>query len=390
MGHSRRVIAALTAANFVVGFSVLVVPGMLTSIAKGFMVSVPVVGLLITAGSIVMGLGAPLIAAFTSLVDRRHLLVGALLLFALGHAVCALVDQFLILVIARSITLVAAAIVTPQAAATIGLLVPVAQRGSAVAAIFVGWSIASVVAMPVANVLALHLNWRAPFLIASALSLLVALWVAAAVPKGLKTTPLSVASWISVARHPVLVPVLLVTMVSMAGQFVLFSFMVPALEQYLRLGSLVIPALLFFYGVLGVVGNTLAVRYLPKYGADLVVHLALSFVALALVFWAIAFWVGGNSVGVIALLVIGNLFWGLGGFSANSAQQGRLMAAAPQLASASIALNTSFLYLGQAIGTPAGAALIAHQGYSALPWLALALLLTAIALTRRAKAVTRI
>ena len=59
------------------------------------------------------------------------------------------------------------------------------------------------------------------------------------------------------------------------------------------------------------------------------------------------------------------------GFAAsNSIQQARLSAAAPALSSASIALNTSAIYVGQAIGSAIGGVLIAQDlavavGYAA-------------------------
>jgi hypothetical protein len=46
--------------------------------------------------------------------------------------------------------------------------------------------------------------------------------------------------------------------------------------------------------------------------------------------------------------------WGLGFASTNSMQQVRLVAAAPPLAPASVSLNTSVLYVGQAIGSATG------------------------------------
>jgi predicted MFS family arabinose efflux permease len=58
-------------------------------------------------------------------------------------------------------------------------------------------------------------------------------------------------------------------------------------------------------------------------------------------------------------------------------QQARLVAAAPDLASASVALNTSVLYVGQAIGSGIGGLLFAHEyfhlvGYVGAAFVALA------------------
>jgi MFS transporter, DHA1 family, inner membrane transport protein len=384
----RFVIAALTAANFIVGLSVLLVPGMLTSLASAFSVSVPVAGQLITAGSVVMGLGAPLAAAFTSHIDRRKLLMAATALFVVGHLLCALTTDFTVLMIVRSITVLAAAIITPQAAATIGLLVPPEKRGAAIASIFVGWSLASVLAMPATNLIAVQFGWRAPFVIASVLSLFVLFWLARAVPKGLVVSRLSVQAWIGVAKHPVLIPVLATTLVSFAAQFSLFSFTVPMLEKAFGLSPWLVAGFLTFYGVAGVAGNSLAVRWIPKIGADRFVTSCLVTISISLLFWALAFYVFSSQLVLfnwtplfVVPLGLALLIWGAAGFACNSAQQGRLMAAAPTLASASMALNTSCLYIGQAIGTPVGAFLIAKHGYWALPWVGIVLIALAIAVS---------
>jgi MFS transporter, DHA1 family, inner membrane transport protein len=75
---------------------------------------------------------------------------------------------------------------------------------------------------------------------------------------------------------------------------------------------------------------------------------------------------------------VGALFWGLGFAAANSMQQARLAAAAPELASASIALNTSGIYVGQAVGSYVGGFLIVRELLSAMGWTAVAFLVAAL------------
>jgi MFS transporter, DHA1 family, inner membrane transport protein len=70
--------------------------------------------------------------------------------------------------------------------------------------------------------------------------------------------------------------------------------------------------------------------------------------------------------------------WGLGFASTNSMQQVRLVAAAPPLAPASVSLNTSVLYIGQAVGSATGGLLFARDliysvGYASMAFLAGAL-----------------
>jgi predicted MFS family arabinose efflux permease len=91
------------------------------------------------------------------------------------------------------------------------------------------------------------------------------------------------------------------------------------------------------------------------------------------------------SAGFYWLMAASAAIWGLGFASSNSMQQVRLVTAAPQLASASVSLNTSFLYVGQAIGSGIGGLLYAHEllygiGYAGAGFVALAL--TTVILTR--------
>jgi predicted MFS family arabinose efflux permease len=82
---------------------------------------------------------------------------------------------------------------------------------------------------------------------------------------------------------------------------------------------------------------------------------------------------------VLAALV--SIPWALGCFSSNSAQQARLVAIAPVLAAASIALNSSAMYAGQAIGAASGGWLIDSGGMDMLHWAGFAGLMLAMAVS---------
>jgi len=83
----------------------------------------------------------------------------------------------------------------------------------------------------------------------------------------------------------------------------------------------------------------------------------------------------GHSFLLAALLMVP---WALGCFSSNSAQQARLVGIAPPLAPASVALNSSAMYAGQAIGAATGGWLIAQGNMDLLHWFGLAGLLASM------------
>jgi predicted MFS family arabinose efflux permease len=68
--------------------------------------------------------------------------------------------------------------------------------------------------------------------------------------------------------------------------------------------------------------------------------------------------------------------WGLGFAASNSMQQARLVAAAPSAAGASVALNTSAIYVGQAVGSALGGVLFAQADYALLGPLGAAFMLS--------------
>jgi len=231
--QERRVLAALLFGNFVTGTGILLPAGMLGDLAHGFDVSLPRAGLLLLVSGVVVALGAPLAAAFTSAVDRRWLLSASMLLYAVCHMASALAPNFAVLLAVRIVLAIPAAIFTPQAAATVGALLPAKRRGSAITVIFIGWSLATVGGMPLGGYVAHTLGWQVAFLIVAALSIVALLGVWLTVPRGVKIAPLNVASWRRVLTSQALMTVLLVTVLNGTGQFTFFTYLAPSLKASL-------------------------------------------------------------------------------------------------------------------------------------------------------------
>jgi MFS transporter, DHA1 family, inner membrane transport protein len=97
--------------------------------------------------------------------------------------------------------------------------------------------------------------------------------------------------------------------------------------------------------------------------------------------------------GVYPLMACSVAIWGLGFASTNSMQQVRLVTAAPALAPASVSLNTSLLYIGQAVGSAIGGMLYARDllygaGYVAAVFVAPALVIVTLTGPRQVAAPT--
>lgn len=343
--HLPRI--ALMLGNFVTGVCILTPAGMLPVLAEGLNASIRDTGLLVTYGAMVVCIASPLVAWLTTRIDRRLLLTVTLAVIAAGQMASAFAPDYTSVLVLRLAMLAVAAIYTPQAASTAALIVPASERASVIAFVFLGWSLAVAGGLPLVSFVAAHFGWRAVYGVAAAIALIPCTVLALTLPRGLRGAPLSLKSFGVIARHHKIMTLLLITVLHTAGQFSVFFYLAPLLRDLAGAGLQTIGLLFAIYGVAGFAGNMLATRIVLTLGTWATSGLFLVSMAIGLVLWSLG-------AGVMPAVVAAMVFWGLGFASTNSMQQARLVEAAPDLASATIGMNTSLLYVGQAIGSAIG------------------------------------
>jgi predicted MFS family arabinose efflux permease len=375
---------ALMLGNLVTGCSVLAPAGMLPELARGLDVSIHAAGLLVTFGAVTLCIGSPLTAWLTSRIDRRTLLTTTLAVLAFGNLASAFAPDYASLLAIRLVMLAVGALYTPQAAGTAALIVPAERRGSAIAYIFLGWSLAAAVGLPLITFIASRTGWHAAYGAIGMLGCVSFLLLMLRLPVGLKGAPVDLKTWRDVGRNRTILLLLAITMLQMSGQFVVFTFMGPLLNKLTGAGPDAIGMVFALYGVCGFLGVVVATRIVDSWGPY---RTSLLFTCLLLA--GVTGWALG--AGTLAFMTVGVAIWGLAFASTNSMQQVRLVAAAPLLASATVALNTSVLYIGQAVGSAVGGLLFAHEflhalGFVAVGFVVLALILVVMTRPRPAAA----
>jgi len=383
-GHTARRFAptALMLGNIVTGCSVLAPAGMLSELSSGLDVTIRDAGLLITFGAVMLCIGSPLTAWLTSRIERRSLLTATLAVLALANAASAVAPDYVSLLVIRLIMLAVGALYTPQAAGAAALIVPPEKRGSTIAYIFLGWSLAAAVGLPLITFIASRYGWRTVYGgigLVGCFSFLLLAW---RLPGGLVGAPVDLKTWADVGRNRMIVLLLSITTLQMSGQFVVFTFMAPLLTKLTHAGPDAVGLVFALYGIFGFVGIAIATRIVDSWGAYKTSVLSTSLMLTGVTGWAL-------SAGIYPLMACSVAIWGLGFASTNSMQQVRLVVAAPALASASVSLNTSVLYIGQAVGSAIGGVLYARDllygaGYVAVAFVALALMMVILTKPRRA------
>jgi predicted MFS family arabinose efflux permease len=354
---------SLLLGNFIVGACVTAPAGMLNQLSVGLGATVVEVGLLVTWGAVILCFGSPITASLTSALDRRTLLAGSAALMAVTNFASAVAPDYQTLLVVRLIMLVCAAPFTPQAAGTIAMLVPPEQRPRAISFIFIGWSLSLAIGLPLVGGLADQVGWRWSYAALGAIATVSAALILYGVPKGLKGAAMSLKSWGVIFGDRRILLILAVTAVQVSGQFATFTYLGPLLVHYLGATVGIIAVFFALFGVAGLVGNIAATRIVGMLGPFKTAAVFLVTTLIGILIWTLG-------AGIFGAMLVASAVWGLGFAAINSMQQARLVAAAPPLASGTVALNTSCIYIGQAVGSGLGGILFDRGAFDAIGWMA--------------------
>src|SRR5713226_7986995 len=93
------------------------------------------------------------------------------------------------------------ALYTPQAAGTAALIVSPEKRGSTIAYVFLGWSLAAAIGLPLITFIASRYGWRTVYGGIGAIGALSFLLLAWRLPKGLIGARVDLKTWADVGRN---------------------------------------------------------------------------------------------------------------------------------------------------------------------------------------------
>ncbi|MFF2993803.1 MFS transporter [Streptomyces sp. NPDC057950] len=155
---------ALAVGAFGIGTTEFVMMGLLPDIADDLHISVPAAGHLVSAYALGVVVGAPLLAAATSRMSRRKVLIGLMVLFVAGNALSALAPDQHWLLAARFLSgLPHGAFFGVGAVVATGLVAP-ERKARSVSLMFLGLTVANIAGVPAATFIGQHFGWRAAFL----------------------------------------------------------------------------------------------------------------------------------------------------------------------------------------------------------------------------------
>lgn len=356
-------VLALTAGAFGIGTTEFIIMGLLLQVAADMHVSTPTAGLLISGYALGVFAGAPLLTLATRHLPRKQVLLGLMVIFTLGNAACALAPSYGLLMAARVLTSLAhGAFFGVGSVVAAGLVAP-ERRASAIATMFAGLTMATLVGVPFGAWIGLAFGWRAVFWAVAAIGLVAVLVLARFVPAdaGGETTAAPIREELAVLMRPQVQLALAMTVLGFGGVFAVFTYIQPILAQVTGFSGQAISAVLLVFGAGVSIGNLAGGRLADRnLSRALLTTLALLMVVLL-----------GLTVAVHAKLpavaFVGLL--GAAGFATVAPLQLRVLeAAGPAGQMLASSLNIAAFNLGNAVGAWAGGQAIAHgPGLASLP-----------------------
>lgn len=350
---------ALAAGAFGIGVTEFAPMGLLPVIATDLSVSIPSAGLLISAYALGVVLGAPLMTLATGRVPRRTLLIGLAGIFTIGNALSALADNYALLMIARIITSLNHGAFFGVGAIVAAGLVPPDRKAGAVAAMFMGLTIANVVGVPLATWAGETLGWRASFWGIAMIGVMVMAALALTLPKAAAPAAGDMLAELRVLGRRRVLSALALTVIGSSAMFTVFTYITPILREQTGASLGFITAMLVLYGLGLTVGNWIGGKFADR-SVDRTLIVTLAGLSLVLLTFAVAMPLASVSAVLIFL-------WGIASFALVPPLQVRVMDAARDAPNLASAVNIGAFNLGNAIGAALGGAVIAGGlGYPAV------------------------
>jgi DHA1 family inner membrane transport protein len=363
---ARLPLLALAMGGFSIGTAEFATMGLLPLISGDLDVSIPDAGHAITGYALGVVVGAPLLTTIAARVNRRRLLLGLIIAFAVGNLLSAFAPSAGWLVAARFVAGLPHGAFFGVGAVMGAHVAGPGRRGQAVATMMAGLTIANIIGVPLSTVLGQELGWRAAFVAVGAMGVLTMLALWAWLPSLPVRDGASVRSEIGALRNGRLWLACVAGSIGFGGMFAVYSYVSPLLTEVTGMAEATVPIVLALFGVGMTIGTLLGGRLADRSVIRTVLLGFASTIVVLVVIALVGQWLVPAVLAIVGLGVTSQIL-GL-------ALQSYLMDLSPTAPSLGAALCHSALNAGNAAGAWSGGLVIASgAGYLAPAWVGAAM-----------------
>jgi len=346
---------AIALGTFGIGTTEFMPMGLLPVIADGVGASIPAAGLLISAYAIGVMIGAPLITLYLTKYSHKTSLLALMVVFVLGNILSALAVNYETLLFSRIITSLSHGAFFGIGAVVAMNLAPYHKKGSAVASIFLGLTIANIIGVPITTWLGQTFDWRISFAVTAALGLVAILGISRSLPSMARAEKPNVRSELSTIMQPAALRAFATTVMCASSMFTLYTYITPIMQTLAQASDNAVATMLMLTGIGFTLGNYISGKVTDK-SPDMALFIFLGLqVLVLLVFRFTSTTVVGAGITI--------LLWGTVIFGSGPPLQMQVMKIAEKAPGLASSINIGAFNLGNAIGAALGG-LVISIGFS--------------------------
>ena len=367
--RSNKTIYVLALGIFGIATTEFGVIGILPMISDKFNVSIESAGWLLSSFAIIVALFAPFMMVLLSAYNRKKLLMITLLVFAISNMLSVVAFNFTFLLIARMLPAFFHPVYWAIGLSASASLVDKQDAPKAASIIFGGFTIASIIGVPLAALMADIFDWRYSFILSAVINIISLLGLILYLPQIPVQRLSKENNSYAVLKNKTLWINLSLSFLLITAMYTTYGYMAEYLKRITKMNGKEISMMLLLFGVAGVFGNRLAGKYLSiNLNKTILWFILLLMLTHGLLFsFGIYFW----------LMVIIIALWGLvhtGGFVISNVNVISTSNDNHEF------LNSIFTSCGNAavtVGAVFGGQWIAAYGVHSIAWASIACLLLA-------------
>ena len=352
----RLALFALAMGGFTIGTTEFAAMSLLPQLSAGLGVDEPTAGQAISAYALGVVIGAPTLAILCAKLPKRRVLIGLMILCAIGNLASALAPNFGTLLAFRFLSGLPHGAYFGVGALVAASLVARERRTQAVGRMLLGLTAATIVGVPLANIISQWGGWRCGFAIVTALAITTALLIARFVPFRPGDPAASPLRELSALKSRQVWLTLGTGAIGFGGMFAVYTYLATTLAQVTDAPASMLPVALVLFGI-GMTAGTIVCAW----GAD---RALMPTAGLCLLFSTVVLALYAPAAHHLASMLIVITLIGAGG-GLGAVLQARLMDVAGDGQNLAAALNHSAFNTANALGPwLGGMAITAGYGWT--------------------------
>ncbi len=366
------VLAALALGGFAIGTAEFASMSLLPYFAASLGVDAPTAGHAISAYALGVVVGAPVIAVGAARLPRRIILVALMAVFAIGNLLSALSPSFGWLLVFRFLAGLPHGAYFGVAALVAASVAPPERRAQSVAMVMIGLTVATIVGVPMANVVGQWMGWRWGFVIVAVLAAMTAVAVYVFAPRAPADVGASPLRELGALKRGRVWLTLGIGAIGFGGMFCVYTYLASTMAEVTHASPAALPVVLAVFGA-GMTVGTLVCAWAADRAQIPAIGGVLLWSAAALALYPVATGSLWTLMPVVFLIGCGG---GLG-----AVLQTRLMDVAGDAQTLAAAMNHSAFNFANALGPwLGGLAIAAGYGWASTGYVGAALALGGFAI----------